>query len=233
MQETIAAKDSMRTGEKNFWDVAFESECNALLIKTKECYQEATYKDAMKYGFFELQRVRDEYIVAVDEEKVHRDLILWWIRIQALTVTPVAPHFAEMVWKEVLGESTSIQTALFPEPSAPVDQAALDAVTYVKSLVTSLRQSELGFVKKKAKGKGAGGFDPAKPKGVKLYIAKDFPQWQTQCIEAIRESYDSEKKELNNAKLKEVLGSKGLLKEKRAMPFCISFSVSSYRFNNP
>lgn len=222
----------MRTGEKNFWDVAFESECNALLIKTKECYQEATYKDAMKYGFFELQRVRDEYIVAVDEEKVHRDLILWWIRIQALTVTPVAPHFAEMVWKEVLGESTSIQTALFPEPSAPVDQAALDAVTYVKSLVTSLRQSELGFVKKKAKGKGAGGFDPAKPKGVKLYIAKDFPQWQTQCIEAIRESYDSEKKELNNAKLKEVLGSKGLLKEKRAMPFCISFSVSSYRFNN-
>jgi leucyl-tRNA synthetase len=217
----------MRTGEKNFWDIAFESECNALLIKTKQCYQEAAYKDAMKFGFFELQRVRDEYIVAVDEQKVHRDLIFWWIRIQALAVTPIAPHFAELIWKEILQEPSSIQNALFPEPSGPVNQAALDAVTYVKSLVTSMRQAELSFVKKKAKGKGAGGFDPAKPKGVRLFLAKDFPQWQTQCIASIREVYDPEKKELNNAKLKEILTSKGLLKDKRTMPFCVAFTVSS------
>jgi leucyl-tRNA synthetase len=216
----------MRTGEKNFWDVAFESEVNSLLQKTKQCYTEACYKDAMKFGFFELQRVRDEYVVAVEEEKVHQDLIFWWTRIQALTVAPVAPHFAEWIWKEILGELKSVQNALFPEPSAPVDQAALDAVTFVKGLVTTMRQAELGFAKKKAKGKGAGGFDPSKPKGVKLFIAKEFPAWQTQCIEAIREVYDESTKEVNNAKLKELLASKGLLKEKRAMPFCVMFSVS-------
>lgn len=216
----------MRTGEKNFWDVAFESECNSLIIKAKQCYEEACYKDAMKFGFFELQRVRDEYIVAVDQDKPHRDLIFWWIRMQALAVTPVAPHFAELVWKEILQEPTSVQTALFPEPSAPVNQSALDAVTYVKSLVTSMRQAELGFVKKKAKGKGAGGFDPAKPKGVRLFIAKDFPAWQTQCIESIREAYDTTSQKTDNAKLKELLGGKGLLKDKRAMPFCVSFTVS-------
>lgn len=226
LQEQISDKSSMRTGEKNFWDVAFEADCNSLLQKTKQCYTDACYKDALKYGFFELQRARDEYIVAVESEGVHQDLVFWWIRIQALAVTPVAPHYAEWIWKEVLGESSSVQKALFPEPSGPVNQSALDAVNYVKNLVVTMRQSELSFAKKKAKGKSAGGFDPAKPKAVRLFIAKDFPEWQTQCIEGLKEVYNPTTGELNNAKLKEILGGRGVLKEKRAMPFCVMFAVS-------
>lgn len=89
-----------------------------------------TRKDALKYGFFELQRARDEYLVTIDSEGLHCDLLMWWNRVQALALTPVTPHYAEWIWKKIVGESGSMQHALFPEPSAPLDQSTLDAVMY-------------------------------------------------------------------------------------------------------
>jgi leucyl-tRNA synthetase len=33
---------------------------------------------------------------------MHKELILEWIKKQALMLTPVAPHWAEYVWQELL-----------------------------------------------------------------------------------------------------------------------------------
>jgi leucyl-tRNA synthetase len=183
----------------------------------------------MKHGHFELLNVRDEYALATGEKGLklgmHKDLVLLFIRFVALCITPIAPHFAEHLWKAILNEKGSVQNALFPKPSAPVDEAAIAAINYVRSLISQMRQTELGFMKKKAKGKSVASFDPTKPKSVKMFLTKSFPQWQDSCIEALQESYSSESKKVDNAKLKQILGSKGLMKEKRAMPFCMLYAV--------
>ncbi|SPO26174.1 probable CDC60 - leucine--tRNA ligase, cytosolic [Ustilago trichophora] len=73
---------------------------------------------------------------------------------QALLITPIAPHFAEHVWRNFLGEKTSIQTARWPEASAPVDNSITEALAYVSGTVKTVRDAEI-LLTKKAKGKNA------------------------------------------------------------------------------
>lgn len=158
---------------------------------------------------------------------MHRDLILGWIRNQALLILPIAPHFAEHIWKEVLKEGSSVQAASFPEPSAPADQSAIEAGKYVHNLLSSIRSTEATFAKKKSKGKVTTGYDPSKPKGVRIFVAKDFPAWQANCVEAVKQVYNAETNEVDMAKVKSVLAEKGLAKEARALPFSVMFAVST------
>lgn len=225
----MAGRDSLRTGEKNFWDVAFEAEMNDLVVITKQHYIDARYKDALKTGLHDFLGARDTYILACNKDgiKMHRDLLDQFIRLQALLVLPIAPHFSEHIWKTVLKEEGSVQDARFPEPSCEVNRAAIDALTYVQTLERGIRTSEMQFAKRKAKGKaGAASFDPSKPKAVRLFISKEYPEWQVQAIEAMKEVYDADKNELNIGKLKDALAARGLMKEKRAMPWCVNFGVS-------
>ena len=156
---------------------------------------------------------------------MHHELVFRFMNVQALLILPIAPHFAEHMWKFILRNSSSVHTAGFPQLSGPTDQTALDAITYVRSLVNSIRGSEAAFMKKKAKGKTTAGFDPSKPKAVRLFLSKEFPFWQSACIEAMQDSYDVQAHNLDMSKVKQILDSQGLLKEKRAMPFCVAFGV--------
>ena len=81
----------------------------------------------MKYGFYELQSARDWYREVSAESGMHKDLVLYWIRISALLATPVAPHFAEHIWSDILQEPKSIQWASWPTPEKPVDQTIIEA----------------------------------------------------------------------------------------------------------
>lgn len=184
------------------------------------------YKDALKTGFYELLSARDLYQVATSAEGgMHVDLALRFIRVQALLITPIAPHVAEFIWSTILKETSSIQSALYPTVSSPVDPSITDAATYVRTKVKDIRDSELAFAKKKAKGKGNANFDPSKPKGVKIWVAKGFPEWQEVAVEIVKGSWDGEK--VDDKKVKEELTAKGLIKEKKYMPFIAQLKVSS------
>lgn len=53
----------------------------------------------MKTGFFDLQTFRDQYQDIVGYENMNAELVRRFIEVQALLITPIAPHFAEYVWK--------------------------------------------------------------------------------------------------------------------------------------
>lgn len=154
---------------------------------------------------------------------MHIDLVLSFIRIQALLLTPIAPHISEHLWSTVLGESTSVQLARFPKPSAPVDTAILDAGIYVRTTLKSIRDAELKFQKQKAKGKGSAVYDPSKPKGIKVYISKGFPEWQESAVAIVKASLVDGK--VDDALVRSKLEEVGLGKDKRYMPFIASFKV--------
>lgn len=192
------------------------------------------YKDALKFGFYELQTARDWYREVTADVGMHAGLVERWIRTAALLITPIAPHFAEHIWMspEILAQKTTIQNALWPTPSAPVERSIIESGIYMRGLVKTMRDSETQLVKRlqKAKGKGKeAAYDPKKPRAVNIYVASAFPEWQDTCVAAVQAAYDEAAGTINDVKVREILTEKGLIKDKRAMPFVQTFKVSRFQ----
>ncbi|KAL9934387.1 hypothetical protein V8E36_006843 [Tilletia maclaganii] len=222
-EEIMKNKAELRSGPKDsFWDKVFENEINSAIGVAHECYSKAMYKDAMKYGFYEFQTSRDLYREATADIKMHVDLVTLWIRTQALLAAPVAPHFAEHLFRTILGESGSIQTAAWPKPTQAVDKTIADAAAYVRGQTKTIRDAEILISKRKAKGKDVGTkYEERKPKEVRIFVAKNFPSWQNAVVSALREYTDAEGK-ADDVKIREALAAQGLLKDKKVMPFLVT-----------
>jgi len=229
-EEMTKDQSALRTGPKNsYHDKVFEEEINELIIATKSHYETMNFKDALKYGFFEMQNARDRYRDITADIGMHADLVKYWIRTSCLLVTPVAPHFAEHIWSTVLGEPKSVQFASYPEPSRPVDQAVLDSAVYMRDMMKKVRDAEATMLKKAGKNKVIS-FDPKKPKSLRIYVSSSFPEWQEQCVQIIKDSYDQERDKVDDVKIRDLLKERGLIKDKRAMPFVQEFKKRMAQF---
>lgn len=76
---------------------------NKKIRETEDCYEKMLFKEALRIGFFELQLSRDKYHKLTPLKGMHRDLVIWFIEVQALLLSPICPHVAEHVW-ELLGK---------------------------------------------------------------------------------------------------------------------------------
>jgi leucyl-tRNA synthetase len=210
------------------------------------------YKEALKEGFFELQSARDWYrevtttpLEAGSNQVIgmHADLVEIYMRTAALLVQPIAPHFAEHLYCTILGSPRSVQHALWsdipvvnPSPEDLKRQAgAFEAGLYMRATVKSVRDAEVLLAKKSKKG-AASASAAVGAKSVRLIVATSFPPWQDTCVGVIKGLLGESTNAVNldDGKLKEALSSRGLLKDKRVMPFvqtlkvrhCLSFSAS-------
>lgn len=200
-----------------------------LAAQTLTSPRRTLYKDALKNGFYTMLAARDSYRDATAQEGgMHIDLVLRFIEVQALLLTPIAPHVAEHLWCSLLEHKTTIQVAQFPKIDAPVDHAILDGAAFVRTTLKEIRDAEIGFAKKKGKGKTIALFDPSKPKGIKVYVASGFPEWQDNAVAVIKNAYNPATLAIDDAQIKEELTSKGYLKEKKMMPFVALFKVRCF-----
>ncbi|KAK6465234.1 cytosolic leucyl tRNA synthetase [Scheffersomyces coipomensis] len=214
-EDIVKNKDSLRTGPTdNFFDQAFENEMAALIEESYEHYSATFYKAALKTGLFDFQTARDYYRDSVSNTiGMHKDLVLKYIETQALLIAPIAPHFAEYIYKEVLGHKGSVQTTAFPRASVKASKSIIDALAYVKDLSRSIRESEANVIKKKKGGKPAD-VDQDKPVKVTLFVSKSFPEWQDNYIEIVRELFENQTLDDTKA-IRDRVGKD----MKRAMPF--------------
>ncbi|KAK7629143.1 hypothetical protein IWX50DRAFT_2271 [Phyllosticta citricarpa] len=144
---------------------------------------------------------------------MHSALIRRFIELQTLLLTPLAPHWAEHMWLEVLRQPSTVQNALFP--SVPTPDAALAAARdYVRTTTSNITSAEGQQVKKLAKGKTTA-FDPKNPKRLSIFVAAAFPAWQDRYLELVRATFEK----LGLVDVKTL--SKDIAKPdmKKAMPF--------------
>ncbi|KAN0064710.1 cytosolic leucyl tRNA synthetase [Thecaphora frezii] len=225
--EVTSNKTKLRTGPRDsFWDRSFENQINTLLKQTQESYERALYKDAMKFGFYEFQTARDLYREATSDVGMHVDLVTRWIKVQALMITPIAPHFAEHVWRHCLGESGSVQSARWPELSGEIDNSVSSALAYVSATVKTLRDAEIALAKKKApKGQPAADkkYNDRAPKECRIFVARHFPEWQNRCVEIVQQHFDATAKKVDDKAVREALAKEGMLKDKKVMNFIVGF----------
>ncbi|ONH66132.1 Leucine--tRNA ligase, cytoplasmic [Cyberlindnera fabianii] len=216
-EDAVKKIDTFRSGEYNFFDSAFENELNQLIEETYTHYDQTNYKAALKTGLFDYQTARDYYREA--STSMHKDLVLRYIETQALLLTPVAPHFGEYIWREVLGNKTTVQDAKFPRASKPVDLSISESLEYIRSLSRSIRETEGSLLKKKKGGKPAD-LDQSKPAKLTIFISESFPEWQNNYIELVRQLFEKQTLD-DNKVIKEAVGKD----MKRAMPFISNLKV--------
>ncbi|KAF8622600.1 hypothetical protein AX15_006860 [Amanita polypyramis BW_CC] len=231
-EDMVKDKEKLRQGQRNYHDDVFENEINDLINITQTHYEATNYKDTLKYGFYELQSARDWYREVTTDVGMHVDLVLYWIRISALLVSPIAPHFAEHIYQSILGVPTSVQNARWPTPEKEVNHTLVEATLYMRGVTKMMRDAETNLVKilSKNKSKGPVSFDPKKPKSVRIYVATEYPEWQNVCVDIVKQSYHAEEDKVDDAKVKDLLIEKGLIKDKRAMPFIQAFKKRMTQF---
>lgn len=215
-QEMVRDKDSLRQGDPDrFHDRVFQSEINRAIELTRAAYEATHYRDALKYGFFELQNARDRYRDVTSNTGsvgMNWPLICRFMEIQALLLTPITPHFCEFVWSKVLGKNTSIQQELFPE-AGPIEHSLLESAAYLQNVAHSLRTS-LQSERKPKKGAARENLN-----AVEIYVAVAFPKWQEDAIAILRSLYQDGKFATDDVI---VAAMKPLMKDrmnKRLIPF--------------
>ncbi|MBW0467490.1 hypothetical protein O181_007205 [Austropuccinia psidii MF-1] len=223
-KEVISHNDKFRSGEYNLFDHIFENEIKLSINKTYKAFDESMYKEAQKVGFYELLAARDWYRDFTSEEGMHGALLKYYVRVQTLLIAPIAPHFAEHIWCDILGESGSIHDAQFPSPDQVVNLGMIDAAEYIKETVKKIRTTEINLGKRKTKAKaGMPGsqlsFDPSKPKQLRIFVADQFPTWQGRCLEILSQNLSKDTCEVDEKGLRAALEKAGLFKDKRSMPF--------------
>ncbi|PCH43011.1 leucyl-tRNA synthetase [Wolfiporia cocos MD-104 SS10] len=229
-EEMMQDKSKLRSGPRNYHDRVFEEEVIGLINTTKRYYEAMEYKDAVKYGFYELQTARDWYREVSADVGMHVELVEWWIRVAVLLICPIAPHFSEHIWKTVLKEPESVHLARWPE-SRVADQTIIDAAAYMRGTIKTMRDAELSLLKKMNKGRqGQAQYDPTKPRAVRIYVATTFPEWQDACVQTVKEAYSPVTDKVDDVKVRELLTQRGLIKDKRAMPFVQAFKKRMAQF---
>jgi leucyl-tRNA synthetase len=103
----------------------------------------------------------------------------------------------------------------------------------MRETIKSIRDAEAMLMKRITKSKDkakSATFDPKKPKSVRIYVATEFPAWQNQCVQAIKDAYSEATKSVDDVRVRELLGKSGLLKDKRTMPFVQTFKKRIAQF---
>ena len=85
--------------ENDLWDNILENELAYAIDQTTKDYNEIRYKQALKHGFFELQTLKEDYLIAKGG-KMNPFVLLKFIETQLILINPICPHFAEYCWEQ-------------------------------------------------------------------------------------------------------------------------------------
>ena len=220
--EDVVKDTTLRSADSpanNFYDKLFLNEMHTLIHEAHTHYTKTDYKAALKPALYDFISARDFYREALiaASEPMHAGLIRTYVELQALLITPIAPHWADYIYQEVLHHPTTIQNALWP--SVPDPSPSLTAAReYVRATASAITSAEAAQQKRKEKGK-ATLFDPKLPKKLSIFYASSYPAWQTEYIELVRRNFDATTLNFNEEDINKGIKAKSGKEVKRGMAF--------------
>jgi len=195
MEEILAAESSLRQGPPStFADQVFANEINIAVKLTEHNYSAMMFREALKTGFYDLQAARDEYRLSCSLGGMNRDLLWRFMDVQTRLITPICPHYAEHVWKEVLKKDGFAVRAGWPTADLP-DLTLQRANKYLQDTIVSMRkllQKQTSAPKKAKKGptNTATTVEESKPTIGLLYVAEKYEGWKEECLKILQAKYD-------------------------------------------
>jgi len=114
----------------DMWDNMFMNSITGGIIKATESYDQMKYRQALKYAFFQLQSMKEDYLIAKGG-KANPFVLMRYLEVQMILMNPIIPHFAQYCWDHylypVFARSTNYLAKVspnlckqqWPEPGAP------------------------------------------------------------------------------------------------------------------
>ncbi|KAJ3179837.1 cytosolic leucyl tRNA synthetase [Geranomyces variabilis] len=166
-------------------------------------------------------------------EGMHVELVLRYIELQTLMMSPITPHWSEYIWSQLLHKPESIKKALWPKQTGTPDEGLLAAAAYIRGLGSKIRSAEDQVARKEKKKKGNAAATPAaasptEPR-LRLFVACSYPAWQDAAITILKSTY---KDGVFAGTEKQLLAAAGLMKNKAVMPFVAGIK-SAVEANGP
>ncbi|KAH9320447.1 hypothetical protein KI387_015086 [Taxus chinensis] len=195
MEEILASEASLRHGfPSTYADRVFSNEINIAIKLTEQNYNTMMFREALKTGFYDLQAARDEYRLSCGLGGMNRDLLCRFMDVQTRLITPICPHYAEHVWREVLKEDGYAVRSGWPTAQSP-DLTLQRANKYLQDTIVSMRkllQKQMSAPKKAKKGtsSAATGTEESKPSIGLLYVAEEYKDWKAICLGILQDKYD-------------------------------------------
>ncbi|RLU26189.1 hypothetical protein DMN91_002355 [Ooceraea biroi] len=218
VKEVLSTKDTFRhDAPSTFNDRVFESEVNRKIKETNENYSKMLYKEALRTGFYEFQAIRDKYLQLSALDGINWTLVVKYIELQVILLSPICPHVCEHVW-ELIGKDGSILDARWPAVGE-IDEVLIKSSEYLMDAAHSFRVFLKNRTTPKTKEKEV---TVEKPTLGTVWVAKTYPPWQRVILEKLKELYSSNDNVLpDNKVLATQLGSRHELKKyvRRVMPF--------------
>jgi len=193
IEEVLAAEASLRTGPPStFADRVFENEINIAVEKTRKNYEKYMFREALKTGFYDLQAARDEYRLSCGSGGMNHGLVWRFIDVQTRLITPICPHYAEHVWRELLMKDGFAVNAGWPIADSP-DETLKAANKYLQDSIVLMRkllQKQITGSKKSNK-KAAPVATLTEEKITSLiYVNEEFDGWKAECLNILRSKFD-------------------------------------------
>ncbi|KAK2970584.1 hypothetical protein RJ640_022821 [Escallonia rubra] len=227
MQEVLVAESSLRVGAPSTYaDHVFANEINIAAKTTEKNYSDYLFREALKTGFYDLQSARDEYRFSCGSGGMNRDLLWRFMDVQTRLITPICPHYAEYVWKEILKKDGFVIKAGWPQADSP-DLTLKKANKYLQDSIAAMRK----LLQKQVSGSKKGNINVAsiekKTTIGLIYVNEQYDGWKRECLNILRSKFDSTTstfapdQELLKALQQSTIGQEGNFKQtqKLCMPF--------------
>lgn len=209
-QKVCGGEMELRQGERNFMDIAFDNELNALANQTTLHFEAMRWRDGAVSGAFGLQLARDAYRDWCYRTMIpmHSDLARKYVELSAILIAPICPHFAEHVYGRVLKNSDSfggkgpgtLRSKVWPE-ELPVDKGVSRAFNFLRKASRTLRLDVIKDSKNKP------------VSNAYIYVASTYPDWKQATLAFMREKWPMEKKALLGALKNDPNGDKKKTKD--------------------
>ena len=117
---------------------------------------------------------------------MHADVIQRLLVSQTIILSPIAPHFCEHLWRNVLGNETLVVQEAWPTPEKEYDPFLSRQYALIQGTLRTFRlQLEKFKSPKKKKGQQAQGPPPTPNKAI-VFVAKSYKDWQVDVLKACR-----------------------------------------------
>ena len=195
----------------NLLDQIFDNNINYLIKETKKSYEEMKYKNVLKYGFYEMINIKDQYILYNEDNynKLNPILMIKYLITFFIINNPIIPHFTEYMYITYLNpifekynmKEKKIEflcNAKYPKVLLNIDMKLIDINKYLNKVIQTIREV---VNKKDTKKNRKESNENNKNIKIKVLYSKEYNNNQKEVLNILRnESYDENNKIILNDK---------------------------------
>ncbi len=114
-------------------------ELSRIVFKVGEYYENLMTKSAFQVAFFEIHNLIKRYLRR-SVGRVNQSVMDELLKVATILISPILPHFAEYVWKEVMKEKGCVDDLEFPEYEIEDKSEIEEFEEYLEDLLKDIRE---------------------------------------------------------------------------------------------